>query len=84
MKGKLIVVLGAGYVLGSRAGRQRYEQIKGAAERLWRDPRVQETASRAQHKVQQKAREQAPKMQESALRAAGSVRDVTFGRGGGG
>lgn len=78
MKGKAVLVIGAGagYVLGTRAGRQRYEQIKGAAQRLWQDPRVQETAARAQ----QKAREQAPKVQETAARAAHSVSSATAGR----
>ncbi|WP_219470336.1 YtxH domain-containing protein [Nonomuraea rhizosphaerae] len=34
----------AGYVLGSRAGRERYEQIKRTAQRLADSPRVQEAA----------------------------------------
>jgi hypothetical protein len=43
MKGKVLFVvgLGVGYVLGTRAGRQRYEQIKGAAESVWNTPTVQ-------------------------------------------
>lgn len=42
-----IVVLAAaaaGYVVGTRAGREQYEQIKSQAQGLWRDPRVQEKA----------------------------------------
>ncbi len=31
-----------GYVLGTRAGRQRYEQIKKATEKLWNTPTVQQ------------------------------------------
>lgn len=44
MKGKLLFVSGAavGYVLGTRAGRKRYEQIKGAAESVWNTPLVQQ------------------------------------------
>lgn len=44
MKGKLLFVAGAavGYVLGTRAGRKRYEQIKGAAESVWNTPVVQQ------------------------------------------
>lgn len=44
MKGKLLFVAGAavGYVLGTRAGRQRYEQIKQAAESVWNTPVVQQ------------------------------------------
>ncbi|MHA7984670.1 hypothetical protein ACX9R5_02585 [Rathayibacter sp. CAU 1779] len=43
MKGKVLFVvgLGVGYVLGTRAGRQRYEQIKSAAQRVWESPAVQ-------------------------------------------
>ncbi len=43
MKGKIAFVLGAavGYVLGSRAGRERYEQIKRGAESLWHTEPVQ-------------------------------------------
>ena len=43
MKGKIAFVLGAavGYVLGSRAGRERYEQIKRGAESLWATEPVQ-------------------------------------------
>jgi hypothetical protein len=43
MKGKLLFVvgLGAGYVLGTRAGRERYEQIARAADKIWNKPAVQ-------------------------------------------
>jgi hypothetical protein len=44
MKGKILFVvgLGVGYVLGTRAGRERYEQIRRAAERIWNRPEVQQ------------------------------------------
>ncbi|MCM3659239.1 YtxH domain-containing protein [Agromyces mediolanus] len=44
MKGKILFVvgLGVGYVLGTRAGRERYEQIKRAAEGVWNQPAVQQ------------------------------------------
>jgi hypothetical protein len=38
------VGLAVGYVLGSRAGRERYEQIKRATQRVMDNPTVQETA----------------------------------------
>jgi oxygen-dependent protoporphyrinogen oxidase len=43
MRGKLLFLAGAaaGYVLGARAGRRRYEQIKETAGRLWESPGVQ-------------------------------------------
>ena len=46
----------AGYVLGARAGRERYEQIRRMALRVKDNPKVQETAQGAADK----AREQAP------------------------
>ena len=52
---KMLVAFGAGYVLGSRAGRERYEQIVDKAQGVWHDPRVQRTASHAQGAVQEKA-----------------------------
>lgn len=50
MKGKIALVTGAalGYVLGTKAGRQRYEQIKSNVASLWQDPRVQSKVSEAQ------------------------------------
>jgi len=49
MKGKILLVvgLGIGYVLGTRAGRERYEEIKAAASKLWNDPRVQDSVDQA-------------------------------------
>jgi len=50
MKGKigLVVGLGAGYVLGSRAGRQRYEQIKRQWLKVWHLDPVQDQVARVQ------------------------------------
>lgn len=44
MKGKVGLVLGValGYVLGARAGRARYEQIKRGATAVWETPLVQQ------------------------------------------
>ena len=49
MKGKvgLVIGLAAGYVLGSRAGRERYEQIKGQALKVWNLDPVQEQVEKA-------------------------------------
>lgn len=43
MKGKIGIVVGlaAGYVLGSRAGRERYEQIKAGYLKIWNTAPVQ-------------------------------------------
>ncbi|WP_406198327.1 hypothetical protein OH807_14115 [Kitasatospora sp. NBC_01560] len=60
----LIVGLAAGYVLGSRAGRQRYEQIAKVTRQVARNPTVQTAAD--------KARQQAGAV---AGKAAGAVAD---------
>lgn len=54
--------LGAGYVLGARAGRERYEQIASTAQGLWQDPRVQQKASQAQQVVKEQAADVAGKV----------------------
>ncbi|MBZ4488297.1 hypothetical protein LQ938_13965 [Microbacterium sp. cx-55] len=50
MRGKAGLVLGlaAGYVLGTRAGRQRYEQIKEQAEKVWNLDPVQKQVAKVQ------------------------------------
>lgn len=49
MRGKLLFITGGlvGYVLGARAGRQRYEQIRAAANDLWNSKPVQRRVSEA-------------------------------------
>jgi len=43
MRGKLLFIAGAalGYLLGSRAGRARYEQIKTVSGKIWNSDGVQ-------------------------------------------
>jgi len=44
----LLVAAGAaGYVLGARAGRERYEQIAQQAQKVWSNPKVQQTRQQA-------------------------------------
>lgn len=42
-----LIAGGAGYVLGARAGRQRYEQLRNQFQKVKSNPKVQETASKA-------------------------------------
>jgi hypothetical protein len=66
MKGKIAFVLGAavGYVLGTRAGRERYEQIKRGAQRLWNTEPVQ----RGVHVVRDAVDERAEEVKQTARR----------------
>ena len=47
--------MGAGYVLGTRAGEKRYEQIKKQADKAWSNPTVQEKVTAATEQVKAKA-----------------------------
>jgi hypothetical protein len=49
MRGKLMFVAGAavGFVLGSRAGRERYEELSSAAQKILSNPSVQEAGGAA-------------------------------------
>ena len=49
MRGKvgLVIGLAAGYVLGTRAGRERYEQIKAQVDKVWNLEPVQEQVTKA-------------------------------------
>lgn len=67
----LLTSFAAGYVLGAKAGRERYEQIRRLALRVKDDPRVQEAA----HGAADKAREQAPVVGHKIADAAGTVAD---------
>lgn len=54
-KSSLLIGVAIGYVLGSRAGHERYEQIKSGASRVAQNPKVQAAAGRAQEAVGQQA-----------------------------
>jgi len=79
MRGKILFVfgLGLGYVLGTRAGRERYEQIKAGAEKVWQDPRVQKQVQTAQEFVKDKAPDLAEKATSAVKKVATTVRSVT-------
>ncbi|WP_345523669.1 hypothetical protein [Nocardioides conyzicola] len=61
-------------MLGARAGRERYQQIAGKAQQVWRDPRVQDKAAQAQQVVKEKA-DQAGQVVKEKVASAGSSND---------
>jgi len=78
MKKLTILISGAvGYVLGTRAGRERYEQIKGLASKVKDDPRVQEKAQQATDLAKEKAPVVKDKVQGAASSASAKVKDAT-------
>lgn len=79
MKKLTILLSGAvGYVLGTRAGRERYEQIKGMAGRVKDNPTVQEKAQQAADA----ARAQAPVVKDKLADAADTARSKVSGSSG--
>ncbi|MBB5633193.1 hypothetical protein BKA04_001416 [Cryobacterium mesophilum] len=57
MRGKLVLLvgIGIGYVLGARAGRERYNEIKRSVSRFWNDPRVQHQVQNVEEFAKDKA-----------------------------
>ncbi|WP_251152646.1 YtxH domain-containing protein [Cellulosimicrobium sp. Marseille-Q4280] len=87
MKSKiaLVVGIGIGYVLGTRAGRERFEEIKVKAKDLWQSEDVQSAVHTAQDKVTTVAKEQGAKLadvaKEQGGKVAGAVKDQASGLG---
>ncbi len=69
-----IVAGGVGYVLGARAGRQRYEQIRGMAMKVKSNPKVQETA----HKAADTAKEAASKVKGDSSSNGVNLEDSAY------
>ena len=71
----LLVGAGIGYVLGARAGRERYDQIADQANKLWSDPRVQtkveEVKAKAPEMAHQVGEQAKAKVDEAKHRVSG-------------
>ena len=65
----LIIGFAIGYVAGSAAGRERYEQIRNLTQRVKDNPQVQATAAQAAETVKEKA----PVVKDKVVDAAGSA-----------
>ena len=79
----LLIAAAAGYVLGTRAGRERYEQLKKSARQVAQNPAVRNTAEtaaqqgrqfagKAYHAVSDKVGDRVP---ESVTQRVRSLRD---------
>jgi len=75
MRGKILFAAGlaVGYVLGTRAGRERYEHLKGAVTAFWNDPRVQKRVDQVEDFVKEKAPEVAEFVADGAKNLVGQV-----------
>ena|SRR5689334_20179813 len=72
---KLLLIGGIGYVLGARAGRERYEQIKSAATKVRNNPQVQQTTQQAVDL----AKDKAPVVKDKLTDAADAARHKVGG-----
>jgi len=75
---RLILLAGVaiGYVLGAKAGRERYEQLADQASKVWADPRVQTKVG----EVKEHAPQVAAKVGDRAKTAAGQAKAKASGR----
>ncbi len=65
----LLIGFGIGYVAGSAAGRERYEQIRSLSLRVRNNPQVQATAATAADRV----KDAAPVVKDKVAGAAGAA-----------
>ena len=77
MRGKLLFAAGlaAGYVIGTRQGRQAYEKLKRQAADVWSSPRVQDSIASAQDAV----KERVPVVGSTLAGAVGKVTSAVDG-----
>jgi cell division septation protein DedD len=75
MRGKVIFVVGlaTGYVLGTRAGRKRYEQIKSGAQKVWNTPLVQKGVDAAESFAAARVDQAKAAAGDAAKKALGSL-----------
>jgi hypothetical protein len=92
MKGKLMryrfvfaVGLGVGYVLGTRAGRERYEQLVKLAHKAADSPSIQQAAGAVQAQAADLAKNTKSKIADRVPKLAGTARSrvdaIRHGRG---
>jgi hypothetical protein len=71
----MLVSGGIGYVLGARAGRERYEQIRSTALKIKGNPKVQATAAKAADA----AKDAAPVVKDKVTEVAGAAKEKVSG-----
>jgi hypothetical protein len=74
IKAGLVIGFGAGYVLGSKAGRQRYEQIQSWWSKVSGSPTIQRAADSAKSFAGEAGRKGLEAVQGGVTKVTGSVR----------
>ena len=75
----LLAAAAVGYVLGARAGRQRYDQIAATARKVADNPKVQRVAHRAQDAATHQAAVAAEAAKDKVSAAASTAADKVRG-----
>jgi hypothetical protein len=75
----LLIAGGIGYVLGTKAGRERYEQMRSTFDKVKNDPRVQEKTQQATDLAKEKAPVVKEKVAEATDKATSKVKTATSG-----
>jgi hypothetical protein len=71
-----IIGLGIGFVLGAKAGRERYEQLQALARKAKDSPAVQQAAGALQAQATSYAKSAGGKLADGAVAAKSKVGDV--------
>lgn len=71
----LIVGFGAGYVLGARAGRERYEQIQRRWSEVTGSPAVQKAAERTKELAEEQSKRSLHAVQQGVEKAGSAVKE---------
>ena len=70
-----MVGFGAGYVLGSKAGHERYEQLRRLYDNLMSSPQFKRASGKAKDAVETSYEQAREKASESVNKVQGKVRD---------
>lgn len=77
IKAAFLIGGAVGYVLGTRAGRERFEKIRSGAQTVWENPRVQGTVTDATSFVKEKAPDLTEKVGGAVKQATDAVKSRT-------
>lgn len=76
---RLLIGFGAGYLLGARAGRERYEQIVRRAKEFGQNPKVRAKAAQARDMAGEKAGQAAEAAKTKASETVTAAKDKVHG-----